>query len=78
MLGYFLTFDIPEVTHLQDWKPPVVTTIYSADGQVLYQFGARDLNFIKQTSIPEPPRRGAREPGVRPAGEGESQPRSRQ
>src|SRR5207245_1610563 len=26
-LGYFLTFDIPEVTELQDWKPPVVTTI---------------------------------------------------
>ena len=40
VVGYALTFDIPEVKHLQDWKPPVVTTIYSADGQVLYQFGA--------------------------------------
>ena len=40
ILGYFLTFDIPEVKGLQDWKPPVVTTIYSADGQVLFQFGA--------------------------------------
>ena len=40
VVGYALTFDIPEVKHLQDWKPPVVTTIYGADGQVLYQFGA--------------------------------------
>ena len=40
VVGYTLTFDIPEVKHLQDWKPPVVTTIYGADGQVLFQFGA--------------------------------------
>jgi penicillin-binding protein 1A len=40
VVGYALTFDIPEVKHLQDWKPPVVTTIYGADGQVLFQFGA--------------------------------------
>ena len=40
VFGFLLTFDIPEVRHLQDWKPPVVTTIYAADGQILYQFGA--------------------------------------
>lgn len=52
-LGYLLTFDIPEVKHLQDWKPPVVTTIYSADGQVLYQFGAEKRIVIGLDQIPK-------------------------
>ena len=38
---------------------------------VLYQFGARDLNLLKQTNIPEPPRRPVRPPGVRQPGDGE-------
>ena len=53
MLGYLLTFDIPEVKHLQDWKPPVVTTIYSADGQVLYQFGAEKRIVVGLDQIPK-------------------------
>jgi len=53
VLGYFLTFDIPEVTHLQDWKPPVVTTIYSADNQVLYQFGAEKRIVVGLDQIPK-------------------------
>ncbi len=53
LLGYLLTFDIPEVTHLQDWKPPVVTTIYSADGQVLFQFGAEKRIVIGSEQIPK-------------------------
>jgi penicillin-binding protein 1A len=53
VLGYLLTFDIPEVTHLQDWKPPVVTTIYSADGQVLYQFGAEKRIVVGLDQIPK-------------------------
>src|SRR5207245_9173117 len=52
-LGYFLTFDSPEVTHLQDWKPPVVTAIYSADGQVLYQFGAEKRIVVGLDQIPK-------------------------
>ncbi|OLD65317.1 MAG: hypothetical protein AUI52_07795, partial [Acidobacteria bacterium 13_1_40CM_2_68_10] len=50
---YLLTFDIPEVKHLQDWKPPVVTTIYSADGQVLYQFGAEKRIVVGLDQIPK-------------------------
>ena len=53
VLGYLLTFDIPEVKHLQDWKPPVVTTIYSADGQVLYQFGAEKRIVVGLDQIPK-------------------------
>ncbi len=39
-LGYVLTFDIPEVRSLQDWRPAVLTTLYGADGEILYQYGA--------------------------------------
>src|SRR2546427_10221102 len=53
ILGYFLTFDIPEVKGLQDWKPPVVTTIYSADGQVLFQFGAEKRIVVGLDQIPK-------------------------
>lgn len=53
LVGYFLTFDIPEVRQLQDWKPPVVTTIYSADGQTLYQFGAEKRIVIPLDQVPK-------------------------
>ncbi|HEU4400796.1 MAG TPA: transglycosylase domain-containing protein, partial [Candidatus Polarisedimenticolia bacterium] len=54
IFGYVLTFDIPEVRHLQDWKPPVVTTLYAADGQVLYQFGAEKRIVIGLDQVPKP------------------------
>ncbi|HXH28880.1 MAG TPA: PBP1A family penicillin-binding protein, partial [Candidatus Polarisedimenticolia bacterium] len=53
MFGYFLTFDIPEVRHLQDWKPPVVTTLYGIDGQILYQFGSEKRIVIGLDQIPK-------------------------
>ena len=52
-LGWFLTFDIPEVKSLQDWKPPVVTTLYSADGKPLYQFGAEKRTVVDLTQVPQ-------------------------
>jgi penicillin-binding protein 1A len=52
-LGYFLTFDIPEVRGLQDWKPPVVTTLYSADGEILYQFGAEKRIVVDLDQVPQ-------------------------
>jgi penicillin-binding protein 1A len=53
VFGYVLTFDIPEVRQLQDWKPPVVTTLYSADGQILYQFGAEKRIVVGVDQIPK-------------------------
>ena len=53
LVGYVLTFDIPEVRQLQDWKPNVVTTIYGADGQVLYQFGAEKRIVVGFDQIPK-------------------------
>jgi len=52
-LGWFLTFDIPEVTRLQDWKPPVVTTLYSGDGSVLHQFGAEKRIVVGLDQVPQ-------------------------
>jgi penicillin-binding protein 1A len=52
-LGWFLTFDIPEVTRLQDWKPPVVTTLYAADGSVLHQFGAEKRIVVGLDQVPQ-------------------------
>jgi penicillin-binding protein 1A len=52
VFGYLLTFDIPEVRHLQDWKPPVVTTLYSADGSILYQFGAEKRIVVGLDQVP--------------------------
>jgi penicillin-binding protein 1A len=52
-LGFLLTFDIPEVRHLQDWKPPVVTTIYAADGSILYQFGAEKRIVVPLDEVPQ-------------------------
>jgi penicillin-binding protein 1A len=52
-LGWFLTFDIPEVKSLQDWKPPVVTTLYSADGKPLYQFGAEKRIVVDLDAVPK-------------------------
>jgi penicillin-binding protein 1A len=53
VFGFLLTFDIPEVRHLQDWKPPVVTTIYAADQQILYQFGAEKRIVIPLDEVPQ-------------------------
>ncbi|HZN02385.1 MAG TPA: transglycosylase domain-containing protein, partial [Candidatus Polarisedimenticolia bacterium] len=52
-LGWFLTSDIPEVKSLQDWKPPVVTTLYSADGKPLYQFGAEKRIVVDLDQVPQ-------------------------
>ena len=52
-LGWFLTSDIPEVKSLQDWKPPVVTTLYSADGKPLYQFGAEKRIVVDLAQVPQ-------------------------
>jgi penicillin-binding protein 1A len=40
------------VRRLQDWKPPVVTTIYGADGSILYQFGAEKRIVIGFDGVP--------------------------
>ena len=45
--------------------------VYVVRDGVLYQFGARDLNLLKQTNIPEPPRRAGRQQGARQPGDGE-------
>jgi len=50
--GYLLTSDIPEVTRLEDWKPPVVTVLYAADGAPAYQFGGEKRILVPYQQIP--------------------------
>jgi penicillin-binding protein 1A len=50
--GYLLTFDIPEVTRLEDWRPPVVTVLYAADGSPSYQFGGEKRILVDFAQIP--------------------------
>jgi penicillin-binding protein 1A len=50
--AYFLTSDIPEVTRLEDWKPPVVSVLYSADGTPTYQFGGEKRILVDFSHIP--------------------------
>ncbi|HEV8374796.1 MAG TPA: transglycosylase domain-containing protein, partial [Candidatus Polarisedimenticolia bacterium] len=50
--GYFLTSDIPEVTRLEDWKPPVVSVLYAADGTPTYQFGGEKRILVDFSQIP--------------------------
>ncbi len=50
--GYLLTTDIPEVTRLEDWKPPVVTVLYADDGSTAYQFGGEKRILVDYQGIP--------------------------
>jgi penicillin-binding protein 1A len=50
--GYLLTTDIPEVTRLEDWKPPVVTVLYADDGSPAYQYGGEKRILVDFKGIP--------------------------
>jgi penicillin-binding protein 1A len=50
--GYFLTSDIPEVSRLEDWKPPVVSVLFAADGTPTYQFGGEKRILVDYNGIP--------------------------
>ena len=50
--GYFLTSDIPEVSRLEDWKPPVVSVLFAADGTPTYQFGGEKRILVDYNQIP--------------------------
>ena len=50
--GGLLTSDIPEVTRLEDWKPPVVSVLYAADGTPTYQYGGEKRILVDFDQIP--------------------------
>ena len=52
LAGYLLTSDIPEVTRLEDWKPPVVSVLYAGDGTPTYQFGGEKRILVDFNQIP--------------------------
>jgi len=52
LTGYLLTSDIPEVSRLEDWKPPVVSVLFAADGTPTYQFGGEKRILVDFNQIP--------------------------
>ncbi|MCI0409935.1 MAG: transglycosylase domain-containing protein, partial [Acidobacteria bacterium] len=50
--AYFLTSDIPEVSRLEDWRPPVVSVLFAADGTPTYQFGGEKRILVDFNQIP--------------------------
>ncbi|MCZ6669684.1 MAG: transglycosylase domain-containing protein, partial [Acidobacteria bacterium] len=51
--GYLLTIDIPRVSRLEDYRPPIGTKIYSDVGEVLYEFAGQKRILIRYEQIPE-------------------------
>ncbi len=51
--GKLLIKDIPSVRNLEDYSPPIMTRIFSADGQEIYRFGQEKRILIEQKNLPE-------------------------
>ncbi|MEW5806676.1 MAG: PBP1A family penicillin-binding protein [Acidobacteriota bacterium] len=52
-LGEFLMKDLPSVRNLEDYSPPIMTRLFSDDGQEIFRFGQEKRILINQKSLPE-------------------------
>lgn len=56
LFSWFLvnyTKDLPEFSKLKDYQPPVVTRVYTDDGQLLAEFAEEKRVFVPITSMPD-------------------------
>jgi len=53
MLGYFHRFEMPDLHTLQDYAPPVISTVMADDGRVLATFAAQRRILIDRRDIPQ-------------------------
>jgi len=51
-LGYFLRLDLPDVRALEDYNPPVMSTLLAADGSVAATFAEQRRMLIEYHDIP--------------------------
>jgi penicillin-binding protein 1A len=51
--GKLLFKDIPSVRNLEDYSPPIMTRIFSDDGQEIYRFGQEKRILIEQKNLPD-------------------------
>ncbi len=49
---YFLGTDLPDCRHLADYRPPVVTRLYSADGRLFQEYAREKRVFVPVHAIP--------------------------
>lgn len=53
IVGKLLFKDIPSVRNLEDYSPPIMTRIFSDDGQEIYRFGQEKRILIEQKNLPD-------------------------
>ncbi len=53
LFGYLVTIDFPQVSKLEDYRPPVGTKIFSDVGELLYEFGGQKRVLVKSAMIPD-------------------------
>jgi penicillin-binding protein 1A len=52
-LGYFHRFEMPDLHTLQDYAPPVISTLMADDGRVIASFAAQRRILIDRQGIPQ-------------------------
>ncbi len=52
-LGYFLRFDLPDVRALEDYRPPLMTSVVASDGSLLDTFAEQRRILIRYDDIPQ-------------------------
>jgi penicillin-binding protein 1A len=52
-LGYFLRFNLPDVRALEDYRPPVMTQVLDADGNLIETFAEQHRIVIGYGDIPQ-------------------------
>ncbi|MBI4161331.1 MAG: PBP1A family penicillin-binding protein, partial [Acidobacteria bacterium] len=53
LLAYLITIDSPQVSRLEDYRPPIGTRIYADNGEVVYEFAGEKRILIEADAIPE-------------------------
>ncbi len=50
---YYLSEDLPKITTLADYRPPIITTIYSDDGRKIGEFFKERRIIVPLTEMPD-------------------------
>lgn len=52
-LYYYLTRDLPKMSRIEDYRPPLVTSVYAADGTLVAEFYKERRYPLKIADVPE-------------------------
>ena len=51
--NFYVNFDLPDVTQLKEYSPPVTSKIYSRDGKVLMETGREKRELVQLGELPQ-------------------------